>query len=185
MTRQEEAASSMPAAPVGAATIEIDLGENCLGDGDWQATIEAAAVAGLKNGLSGPLPPSELYIALVDNERSHDLNSEYRGKDKATNILSFPGTDPDELPAALKFSATGGPPVMLGDLIIADAVVAIEASQQGKSVFAHLSHLVVHGVLHLLGHDHISAGDAREMEDLERDILATLGINDPYETVEE
>jgi len=194
MTVDEEPSSGI-AASVAESTVElyavpdslsldIEIGETCLGAGDWPRVIESAVSAALRGGLSGPLPSSEIYVALVDNAQSQNLNANYRSKDKATNVLSFPGTDPDELSGALKFSAKGGPPVMLGDLIIADAVVASEARDQGKSNTAHLSHLVVHGVLHLLGYDHINDSDATEMETLEREILEGLGIKDPYEADE-
>jgi len=165
-------------------SLDIEIGETCLGGGDWHHVVDAAATAALSAGLAGPLPAAELYVELVGAEQSRGLNRDYRGKDKPTNVLSFPGTEPEDLPDAMKFAAKGGPPVMLGDLIIADAVVAAEAAEQGKSNNAHLSHLVVHGVLHLLGYDHINDNDAEEMEALERDILAGLGINDPYEADE-
>jgi len=189
MTINDDPASSMPdqGAPVVPAglSLDIDIGDNCLGEGDWPRAIETAVSAALGAGLSGPLPSAELYVALVSNEQSQELNAQYRSKNYATNVLSFPATDPDELSASLKVSACGGPPLMLGDLIIADAVVAAEAKAQNKSCAAHLTHLVVHGVLHLLGYDHINDSDAEEMEAMERDVLEALGIDDPYETSEE
>lgn len=166
-------------------SLEMEVSSHSLGKGDWQAVICGAAEAALAAGLAGPLPAAELYIELVGNEQSQELNRDYRGKDKPTNVLSFPGVEPDELPDAFKFSAQGGPPVMLGDLIIADAVVTAEAAEQSKSVESHLAHLVVHGVLHLLGYDHIKDSDAEEMENLETEILAGLGIEDPYRVIEE
>lgn len=161
-------------------SLDIEVEDHCLGAGDWHALIEGAVVAALADGLSGPLPAAEIYVGLVGNQQSQELNRDYRGKDKPTNVLSFPGIEPDDLPQALKFAASGGPPVMLGDLIIADAVVASEAAEQKKSNADHLSHLVVHGVLHLLGYDHINDTEAEEMEALEREILAKMGIADPY-----
>jgi len=189
MTTGDDPASSMPGrralvAPVG-LSLDIDIGETCLGEGDWPTTIETAVSAALHHGLSGPLPKAELYVALVPNAQSQQLNAQYRDKDYATNVLSFPATGPEELSGALKVSACGGPSVMLGDLIIADSVVADEATAQHKSMAAHLSHLVVHGVLHLLGYDHMDDSEAVEMEALERETLKSLGFGDPYEANEE
>ncbi|WP_430459935.1 rRNA maturation RNase YbeY [Thalassolituus sp. LLYu03] len=111
----------------------------------------------------------ELTIRLVAEEESHELNFEYRGKDKPTNVLSFPFEAPPEVPIEL-----------LGDLIICAQVVQQEAVEQGKTDEAHWAHMVVHGCLHLLGYDHINDDEAEVMESLERDILAKLGFPDPY-----
>lgn len=108
----------------------------------------------------------QITIRFVDTEEGQTLNHEYRGKDYATNVLSFPyETDP----------------VVCGDLVICAPVVAREAAEQSKSTEAHYAHLIVHGMLHLQGYDHETGeDDAREMEDKERAILASLGFNDPY-----
>ncbi len=111
----------------------------------------------------------ELTIRLVHNDESQELNSEYRGKDKPTNVLSFPFEAPPEVPIEL-----------LGDLIICAPVVQAEASEQGKTPQAHWAHMVVHGCLHLLGYDHIKDDEAETMENLERQIMAALGFSDPY-----
>ena len=111
----------------------------------------------------------ELVIRIVDEDESRALNHEYRGKDKPTNVLSFPFEAPPEVPIEL-----------LGDLIICAQVVQDESIEQGKTAEAHWSHMVVHGCLHLLGYDHIKDDEAEIMEDLERQILATLGYPDPY-----
>lgn len=117
------------------------------------------------------LGDKESYVALkiVAKEESQALNAEYRGKDKPTNILSFPMQMPEgtELP-------------ILGDLALCAPVVAWEASLQGKSLHAHWAHMLVHGVLHLQGFDHVEDADAEEMEALEQEILADLGYPDPY-----
>jgi len=162
-------------------SLEISADNNSLNIAEIDTVIEMAVTAALSSGLPGPTCPMELYIELVGNEKSQGLNAEYREKDYATNVLSFPGTEKEELPAAMQFSLAGGPPVMLGDLIIASDVVKAEAASQGKPVEHHFIHLIVHGVLHLLGYDHIEETDANEMETLECKILEGLGISDPYE----
>ena len=107
-----------------------------------------------------------LVVLLTDDETVHALNARFRGRDKPTNVLSFPA------------ATTAGP--HLGDIALARAVCAGEARQQGKRLADHLQHLVVHGVLHLLGYDHQIDAEAEEMEALERRILAGLGAPDPY-----
>ncbi|GAA6130816.1 rRNA maturation RNase YbeY [Halopseudomonas sabulinigri] len=111
----------------------------------------------------------ELTIRLVDVDEGRDLNHTWRGKDYATNVLSFPADLPPELDLPL-----------LGDLVVCVPVVAREAQEQGKPLNAHWAHMVIHGCLHLLGYDHIDDAEADEMEALERDLLAQLGIADPY-----
>ena len=113
---------------------------------------------------------SELTIRIVDVEEGRELNLQWRGKDYATNVLSFPAEVPDGL---LDIP-------LLGDLVICAAVVEREAAEQGKSREAHWAHLVIHGCLHLLGYDHIEDEEAEEMEGLERQLLAELGYPDPY-----
>lgn len=112
----------------------------------------------------------ELTIRFVDEEESQALNSDYRGKDKPTNVLSFPFENPPGITLPL-----------LGDLIICHAVVAQEANEQQKPLAHHYAHMVVHGTLHLMGYDHIDEQEAEEMEQLERELLATLNIPDPYQ----
>ena len=111
----------------------------------------------------------EMTIRLVDEEESQTLNREYRGKDKPTNVLSFPFEVPEgiELP-------------LLGDLVICRQVVEREAIEQQKPLSHHWAHMVVHGVLHLRGYDHIKDDEAEEMEALETQILASMSISDPY-----
>ena len=113
---------------------------------------------------------SEMTIRLVDEEEGRELNHTWRQKDYATNVLSFPADVPDEF---LDIP-------LLGDLVICVAVVAREAAEQGKSARDHWAHLTVHGVLHLLGYDHLEDAEAEAMEALETRILAGLGIADPY-----
>lgn len=112
---------------------------------------------------------SELSLLLSDDAHVRDLNKTYRGKDRPTNVLSFPGE-----------KAVAGLPIHFGDIIIAYDVVMREAEEQKKAPINHLLHLCVHGCLHLLDYDHIRDDDAEIMENLERQILKTLGISDPY-----
>lgn len=116
---------------------------------------------------------SEVTLRLVDEDESRELNHQYRGKDKPTNVLSFP------------FEAPAGITVPLaGDLVICAPVVAREAIEQNKTPEAHWAHMVIHGMLHLQGYDHIEDADAEVMEALEIRLLADLGYNNPYETEE-
>ncbi|SEM12428.1 rRNA maturation RNase YbeY [Halomonas daqiaonensis] len=111
----------------------------------------------------------ELTIRFVDDAESQALNRDYRGRDRPTNVLSFPFESPPGITLAL-----------LGDLVICHPVVVREAAEQDKSLRAHYAHMVVHGTLHLLGHDHEEDTEAEAMEAIEREILASLGIADPY-----
>lgn len=125
---------------------------------------------------------AELSIRLVDNDESQALNHEYRGKDKPTNVLSFPFEIPQEL---VEMGADMGDMAhMIGDLVISAPVVAQEAIDQKKTAEAHWAHMVVHGCLHLLGYDHIKDEEADVMENLEREILAELGFDDPYQEID-
>ncbi|PMG38903.1 rRNA maturation RNase YbeY [Vibrio splendidus] len=112
---------------------------------------------------------AELTVRIVDTEESHQLNHNYRGKDKPTNVLSFPF----EAPPGMELD-------LLGDLIICRQVVEKEAEEQSKPLLAHWAHMVVHGSLHLLGYDHIEDDEAEEMESLETEIMQTMGFEDPY-----
>ena len=137
------------------------------------ALARRAALAALKRQASG-LRAAELSLALADDARLRALNRDWRGTDKPTNVLAFPAED------AVSLGAAGGPPRQLGDVILAYETVVAEARAQGKPATAHLSHLIVHGVLHLLGFDHQTAAEASDMEAAETAILAGLGLPDPY-----
>jgi probable rRNA maturation factor len=112
---------------------------------------------------NGKMAAGELCLVLADDEVQRALNRRFRGKDRSTNVLSFEAA-----------------PAGLGDVVLALETVQAEAKAQGKSLADHVAHLVVHGVLHLLGHDHAGTAEARRMERLEVEILAGLGIGDPY-----
>ena len=118
-------------------------------------------------------PSAQVSLLFTDDAAMRDLNGTYRGRETATNVLSFPA-DQASLPP--------GHPRFLGDIALGLGTVVAEAAAQGKTPPAHTHHLIVHGALHLLGHDHVEDNDARIMEDLERMILETLGYADPYAT---
>lgn len=115
------------------------------------------------------LDTAELTVRIVDEAEIQTLNNTYRGKDSATNVLSFPADVPDHIDLPL-----------LGDLVVCAAVVNREAREQHKIRDHHWAHMIVHGCLHLLGYDHIKDDEAEQMEGLETDILATMQIADPY-----
>ncbi|KAB8043266.1 rRNA maturation RNase YbeY [Janthinobacterium aquaticum] len=117
------------------------------------------------------LAPAELAIRFVDAEEGRTLNRDYREKDYATNVLTFAYNEGEQL-------ADDEP--TRADIILCTDVLEKEAAEQGKSVEEHAAHLIVHGVLHAQGYDHLDDEEATEMEDLETEILATLGISDPY-----
>lgn len=119
--------------------------------------------------LDSRIQRADLAIRLVDEKEGCALNRHYRGKDYATNVLSFPA----DLPSGVTLP-------LLGDLVICAPVVAREARDQDKSLNAHYAHLTIHGALHLIGLDHEDPREADAMELIEREILATLGIGDPY-----
>src|SRR5690606_8496894 len=148
-----------------AMTVEVDIqrATDAPDQPDDDSLIRWAALA-LRDD-----PGKELTIRLVDAEESRTLNREYRNRDYPTNVLSFPADLPPERNIPL-----------LGDLVICVPVVNREASEQRKSPDAHWAHMVIHGCLHLLGHDHIDDDEAEVMEQLERQLLAELGIADPY-----
>jgi probable rRNA maturation factor len=125
----------------------------------------AIAAAGSAPGAA------ELSLVFSDDDEIRDLNRRWRHQDKPTNVLSFPAADATPAPGA---------PLILGDVVLALDTVAREAEAQGKPLADHVRHLIVHGVLHLLGHDHEAAGEAERMEALECQILAPFGVPDPY-----
>ncbi len=135
-----------------------------------RALAERSVLAAFAEEDLQTLPGSELSLVLSDDVRVRALNKSWRGKDKATNVLSFPGDDGDEPPF--------GP--LLGDIVIAFETVEREAEELAKPFDEHLTHLIVHGTLHLFGYDHQIDEEAEEMEEAERRIMARLGLPDPY-----
>lgn len=135
---------------------------------DLEARCRAAVAAALAGG--GWTAPAEVSLLLADDSEMRRLNREFRDRDKATNVLAFPAGG----------SGAGGAPILLGDVALGHETVRAEAAAQGKTPADHLAHLIVHGVLHLLGFDHEDDRAASEMEGLERQALAALGVADPY-----
>jgi len=144
---------------------------DALGDLEQQARRAVATV--LRHWDAGTAP-LEISLVFTDDAEQRGLNRDYRHKDSTTNVLSFPNMDDAEM------AAPEGLPRLLGDVVLARETIAREAEAQGKSLADHTIHLLVHGTLHLLGYDHLETAAAAEMEALEVEILAGLGIADPY-----
>ena len=151
-------------------------------DADWTALATRAALAAVERTPHGELATApalvEISVRLAPDEEVRHLNAQYRGKDKATNVLSFPMVQPDLLDTVDQNSDDGE--VLLGDIVLAHGVCAAEAAERGIGLADHATHLMVHGVLHLLGYDHQGDDEAEAMEAIERDALAALGLHDPY-----
>ena len=153
--------------------IAIDLSMPCK---SWRRALPRVGTLAREAALAAvalsrkQIAMVELSLVLADDATVHALNARWRGKDAPTNVLAFAT---DEMPVA-------GKPVLLGDVVLAYETVVREAKAQGKSLADHLRHLVIHGVLHLLGYDHVAAAPAKRMEALETRILASLGVTDPY-----
>ena len=149
-------------------------------DGGWDALARSAAIAAIAESafpqLGGGERSVELGVRLTGDEQVRALNALWRGKDKATNVLSFPLAESSEFGAA----SADGPELMLGDIVLARGVCAAEAADKGIGLETHASHLLVHGTLHLLGYDHHDDDSATDMEAREVRALARLGIADPY-----
>lgn len=154
-----------------ALTLDLYVEAGDWGDeAHWHAATETAMQAVLHVLAPACLPGTELSVVLSDDAHIRVLNRDYRGQDKATNVLSFPLIDPPQSPF--------GP--MLGDLIIAHETVVREALDENKRFEHHFAHMIVHGLLHLFGYDHIEDDEAEIMEGLEIAILAHLGLANPY-----
>ena len=163
------------------STFTIDIAPTCavwrqVCPGAEELACGAAQFALVRGSAAGKLvwqERAELSIVLADAAEQQRLNRNHRGVDAPTNVLAFQAWDPStRVPV--------GSPVLLGDVVLALETVALEASEQDKPIADHLRHLVVHGVLHLLGFDHLTPAEAEAMESLERSILAEMGIPDPY-----
>jgi probable rRNA maturation factor len=161
--------------------IALDADEEWDSSRSWEQLVRSAAEAGIAESAFPDLArserPVEISVTLTGDEQVRELNAHWRGKDKPTNVLSFPMADDLDFARA----DTEGPELMLGDIILARGVCAAEASEKGVPLEQHATHLVVHGTLHLLGYDHQDDAQASDMEAREVRALARLGIANPYE----
>jgi probable rRNA maturation factor len=153
--------------------VESDVAEEWDSRTDWPRLAERAVLAAVAHSDFPGLADTEVSVKFTSDEEVRALNAAWRGKDKATNVLSFPmAEEPEKAP-------------MLGDIVLAHGVCAREAAEKAVAIETHATHLVVHGTLHLLGYDHeTSDADAEAMEEIERRALASLGIADPYQVTE-
>ena len=161
-----------------APTIELDV------DPVWTQTIDWEALAAQSTAAAAQVAPElahdNLLVSLVlaDDDEVQALNKQWRAKDAATNVLSFPMLSREEV---LRAGGDGGHEGMLGDVILARGVCAREAADKGVSIEAHAAHLIIHGLLHLAGYDHVGdEAEATAMEALETKALALMGLADPY-----
>ena len=160
--------------------LEIDI-ENWP-DGDWPGLAKRAAEATASIAPELANPRLVASVLFTSDERVHELNREWRGKDKPTNVLSFPMLERVDL---VHLDPDEGPPEMLGDVALAHSTCAREATEKNIALDDHAAHLIVHGLLHLAGYDHeTSDADAEEMEALEVKALALLGIANPYTAID-
>ena len=155
--------------------VETDTSDDWDSRIDWPALARRAVHAAIAASRHPGLSDSEVSLLFTSDEEVRALNAAWRGKDKATNVLSFPMAEESELASAQ----------LLGDIVLAHGVCAREAAEKGVALETHAAHLVVHGTLHLLGYDHeTSDADAEDMEEAERRALASIGIADPYHVSE-
>jgi probable rRNA maturation factor len=161
--------------------IAIETDEEWDSSTDWAALADRAAKAAIAESryplLAEAARPVELSIRLTSDDEVHALNAQWRGKDKPTNVLSFPLAEEDELDA----TQLVGPELMLGDIVLARGTCVREAEDKQVPLEQHAAHLLVHGTLHLLGYDHLEDEEAADMEARESLALARLGIANPYE----
>jgi len=165
-------------------TSEIDL-DICIEDPQWNSInfdLEGLSKCAIQNTLAETRPNlqcCEVSLLLTNDDSIQALNREYRSKDKATNVLSFPSHE--DINDAIENHIFPEQPLILGDLIVAYETVKHEAELEKKTLHNHYAHLLIHGTLHLLGYDHIEDHDAEEMESIEVKILNSMGIPNPYE----
>jgi probable rRNA maturation factor len=151
-------------------------------EGAWETLATRAVAAAVAQTPFGALAETpalvEVSVRLTSDDEVQALNRQYRGKDKPTNVLSFPMVQRDLLDTVTQNSDDGE--VLLGDIVLAHGVCTREAAERGVAVETHATHLIVHGALHLLGYDHQADDEGDAMEEIERRALAALGIADPY-----
>ena len=150
-------------------------------EGAWEELAEKAVRAGLQRTPHADLArlsaSVEVAVRLTSDSEVQTLNRQYRHKDQPTNVLSFPMVQADLLPS---LANTDDGEILLGDIALAFETCGREAEERGVTLEAHAAHLIVHGTLHLLGHDHMNDAEAEAMEAIERDAMAALGLHDPY-----
>ena len=160
--------------------IALDVDEDWDSSRSWEQLARSAAQAAIAESAFPELAedrPVEISVTLTGDEKVRELNAHWRGKDKPTNVLSFPMADERDLSRTTLADSE----LLLGDIILARGVCEAEAAERGVSVEDHAAHLLVHGTLHLLGYDHHDDRDAADMEAREVRALARLGIANPYE----
>jgi len=161
--------------------IALDTDEEWDSSRSWEQLVRTAAEAAIAESAFPQLASTdrqvEISVTLTGDEQVRALNAEWRGKDKPTNVLSFPLSDEAEL----RNANVAGPELLLGDIVLARGVCQAEAADKGVSVEQHATHLLVHGTLHLLGYDHHDDAEAADMEAREVRALGRLGIANPYE----
>ena len=158
--------------------VEVDAGEEWDSRIGWAGLAREAVHSAVRHSAHASLLDlyAEVSVKLTSDEEVHALNKQWRGKDKPTNVLSFPMAEPEDFASAHVFGE-----LLLGDIVLAHGVCAREAAERGIAAETHATHLIVHGMLHLLGYDHeLGNEEAEEMEAIERQALAALGIADPY-----
>ena len=161
--------------------IALDSGEEWDSSSSWEQLIRKAAEAAIAESdfpdLTASSRPVEISVTLTGDDRVRALNAEWRGKDRPTNVLSFPLAEE----ADLRYTNVADPELLLGDIVLARGVCEAEAAEKGISLDQHAAHLVVHGTLHLLGYDHHHDDEASDMEAREVRALRRVGIANPYE----
>ena len=164
--------------------VEADVSDEWDSSTDWRGLAEravrAAVVASDWSDLADASLAVEVSVKFTGNDEVHALNRDYRGKDKPTNVLSFPMIEADLLD---RLASAGVGEALLGDVVLARGICAAEAADKAVPIGDHAAHLVVHGTLHLLGYDHEQGDEeAEHMEEAERRALAAIGVGDPYST---
>ena len=159
--------------------VAIDADEDWDSSKGWESLAQSAAEAAIAESafpqLAASSRPVEISVRLTGDDEVQALNAQWRGKDKPTNVLSFPLAEAGEF-----MTQDDGPELMLGDIVLARGVCAAEADEKQLAIEDHAAHLLVHGTLHLLGYDHHDDAGAADMESREVRALARLGIADPY-----
>ena len=162
--------------------VALDADEEWDSSKDWERLVRRATESAIAESafpdLARSVRPVEVSVRLTSDDEVRALNAHWRGKDKPTNVLSFPMAEPYELEQADE----DGPGIMLGDVVLARGVCASEAAEKAIPLEQHAAHLIVHGTLHLLGYDHQADSDAADMEEREVRALTRLGIANPYGT---